>query len=895
MLSNLRFRIRTLFRAGRVEAELEDELRFHLGKEVEKNRKAGLPEGEAVGRARLAFGGLDQVKEDCRRARGTGFVEDLLQDVRYGLRAILRNPTFFGIAALTLALGIGASTAIFSLVNTILLRPLPYPNADRIVMLWRKGPLSVVGSDVFPWNPRELRILLQTSTSFQNVGAFKKDSFNLTGADTPELLEGVRANAGLFRALGVSAILGRSFSDEDDSPGHDNVAVLSNRLWRTRFAGDTGVIGKNINLNGSSYTVIGVMPATFTFPNTDGIPADALDLPKETQLWVPLALPMAFPIGGPNELGVIAELTAGMTPARVQQDLAVFEKRLEDQIPQEKNWSSPFVPLGSQTISDSRRPLLLLLGAVTTVLLIACSNVAGLTLNRALARRRELTLRSALGARRGRVLRQLMTESLLLAMAGGLIGIALGEAGLFVVKRFGPDTIPHLHETGLDFHVMAYALGLTLITGVLFGLVPALGATRLNMAEALRENSQRSGGNAAAPKIRSTLLIAQIGLALVLVIAAGLLVRTFYAMLHSNPGFDATRVITFELPLPRPKYSDTERMAQAYKEILLRLQSIPGVQSAGIASVVPMGGAPDGTGIRIPEHPTLHDCDAPYANYSFISPGYFASIGAQLLRGRGVTDADTLQGVPVTIINSTMAKQYFPGENPLGKQVGVGLTRFPARTIIGLVADIKHGSLRDPAAPEMFVPYTQNEIKIWPSMQTMQYAVRTKADPASVAISIQEAVHSFDPDLPVAKLATLTTLVSNSMTADRLSMLLVGSFGIFSLILASIGMYGVVSYSVMQRTAEIGVRIALGATRGQIFVMIISQAARLACAGIVIGLIAALASTHLMARFLYGVGAADPLTFALVALVLIIIALVACYIPARKAMNVEPVLALRYE
>ena len=894
MLSDLRFRLRALFSASQVEAELDDELRFHFEKEVEKNRKSGMPEADAVRRARLAFGGQDQVKENCRQARGTVFVETSLQDIRYGLRAMVRNPTFFAVATLTLALGVGASTAIFSLVNTILLRPLPYPNADRIVMLWRKGPLAVVGSDVFPWNPRELRALLQTSTSFQNVGAFKKDSFNLTGVETPELLEGVRANAGLFRALGVSATLGRCFSDEDDSAGHDNVVVLSNRLWRTRFSGDARLIGKAINLNGSAYTVIGVMPPTFTFPNTQGIP-DILDLPKETQLWVPLALPMAFPAGGPNELGVIAELKDGITLARVQQDLGLFEKRLDEQSPQAKGWSSQPVALGPQTVSDTRRPLLLLLGAVTAVLLIACSNVAGLTLNRALARRRELTLRSALGARRGRIFRQLMTENLLLAIGGGLIGISLGEAALFVVKRFGPDTIPHLHETGLDFHVIVYALGLTLITGVLLGLVPALGATRTNIAEALRENSQRSGRSAAAPKIRNTLLIAQMALALVLVIAAGLLVRTFYGMLHSNPGFDATRVITFELPLPSSKYSDTGRMAQVYKEILLRLQSIPGVQSAGISSVVPMGGAPDGTGIRIPEHPTLHDRDAPYASYSFISPGYFASISGQLLRGRDVTDGDTLQGMPVTIINSTMAKRYFPGEDPVGKQVGVGSTRYPTRRIIGIVADIKHGSLREEAAPEMFVPYTQNEIKVWPSMQTMQYAVRTKADPASVTASIQEAVHSVDPNLPVAKVATLTALLSDSMTADRLSTLLVGSFGILAVILASIGMYGVISYSVMQRTAEIGVRIALGAARTQIFVMIIGQAARLACAGTVIGLFAALASTHLMARFLYGVGSVDPLTFALVTFFLIVIALLACYLPARKAMNVEPMLALREE
>lgn len=894
MLSDLRFRLRALFQSDAVESELDDELQFHMEKEVEKNKMAGVPEQEAIRRARIAFGGNDQVKEECREARGTSFVETTLQDLRYGFRSMVRNPVFFSIAVLTLALGIGASTAIFSLVNTILLRPLPYPKADRVLMLWRKAPLAIVGSEVFPWNPREVRILLQTANTFQNIGAFKKDSFNLTGVSNPELLEGVRATAGMFTALGVSPTLGRPFSSEDDSPGHELVVILSNRLWQTRFGADRAIIGKAINLNGSAYTVIGVMPATFTFPNTEGIP-DVLDLPKETQLWVPLALPMAYPVGGPNELGVIAELKSGVTPSRVQEDLAVFEKRLQEQIPQEKGWTSRAIPLAQQMISDTRRPLLLLLGAVTVVLLIACSNVAGLTLNRSIARRRELTLRGALGARRGRLIRQLLTESLLLSLGGGLLGIGLGEAGIFVAKRFGPETIPHLRETGLDLRVITYAMAVTAITGVLFGLVPALGATRMNLIEALKERSQRSGGSTTAPKIRNTLLMAQMALALVLVIAAGLLVRSFYRMLRSDAGFDATRVITFELPLPSTKYSDTDRMAQVYKEILDHLQSIPGVRSAGIASVVPMGGAPDGTGIRIPEHPRLRDSEAPYANYSFISAGYFSSIGAQLLRGRDVTDADTLQGMPVTIINATMAKKYFPGENPIGKHVGVGLTRFPARTIIGIVADIKHGSLREEAAPEMFVPYTQNEIRIWPSMQTMQFAVRTQTDPAAVTASIERAVHSVDPDLPIAKLATLTMLVSNSMTADRLSMLLVGSFGTLALILASIGMYGVISYSVMQRTSEIGVRMALGAARGKIFIMVIGQAARLAGAGIVIGIIAALASTHLMSHFLYGIGASDPTTFVLVAALLILTALLACYIPARKAMKVDPMLALRYE
>jgi putative ABC transport system permease protein len=824
----------------------------------------------------------------------TDLLETSIQDVRYGFRSMRKNPGFFVIAILTLALGIGSSNAVFSLVNTILLKPLPYPNTSRIVMPWRAGPIetSSSGVDNFPWSLKEFSILQQTSMVFRNLGGFKKDSFNLTGSSNPELLEGVRASAGFFPALGVSPSLGRIFTADEDQPGHDLVAVLSYRLWRTRFGGDVGIVGKTVHLNGYLYTVIGVMPASFTFPNQDGIPP-LLDLPKETQLWVPLALTTAPQ--GANELGVIGELKPGVSLAQVQLDMNVFERRVEEQIPQEKGWSTRAVPLAQQTVTDARHPLLLLLGAVSVVLLIACSNVAGLILNRSLGRRREFTLREALGAGRGRLIRQLMTESLLLASAGGVVGILLGEAELYLVKVFGPNSIPHLHETGLDLHVVIFALGITLITGMLFGVAPSIGATRINMVEVLKAGGQRSGGSVAAPKIRNVLLIVQIALALVLVVSSGLLVRTFYHMLHSNAGFDATHVVTFELPLPSSKYTDTSRMAQLYQRVLLGLQSVSAVQAAGFASVVPMGGAPDSTVIRIPEHPTPNGAEEPYANYSFVSPGYFATIGAPLLRGRDVTHADTLNSMPVTIINSVMAKKNWPGENPIGKQVGVRAVRFPARIIVGVVADIKHASLREEPAPEMFVPYTQNEIKIWPSMQAMQFAVRSEADPSSLTGSVRQAVYAIDPDLPLAKFTALTTLVDSSMTADRSSMLLVGSFGVLALILASIGMYGVMSYSVMQRTSEIGIRIALGASRAQIFTMVLRQASRSTTIGIALGLIAAFAATRLMTRFLYGVQPTDPVTFLAVSVLLVAVTLLACYVPARTAMKIEPMIALRYE
>ena len=894
MLNDLRFRFRALFRHKAMEAELVQELRLHFEREVEKRKNAGMTQAEATRQARLSFGGQEQIKEDCREARGTSLLETSLQDIRFALRAYHKSPGFFLVAAITLALGIGASTAVFSLVNAILLKSLPYPNASRVVIAWRQGPIGTIfGTASFPWSQAEVSLLMQTQQAFRQLGAFKKDEFNLTGTASPELIEGVRASQGFFPVMGVSPVLGRTFTGEEDHPGHELEVVLSYALWRASFGADNGIVGRVIHLNGFPYTVIGVMPAGFSFPTPEGLPPD-IDVPKRTQLWVPLALPAAPP-QGPSDLEVVGELKPEISLAQAEQALNAFDRRWVEKRPTAKGWFSTVVPLEQQTVTNTRRPLLLLLDAVCVVLLIACSNVAGLMLNRSQGRRKEFTLRAALGAQRSRLVRQLMTESLLLAFMGGILGVVFGEASLSLVKLFSPASIPQLQQAGLDLRVLVFAFGITLIAGILFGLAPAFGATRTNLVEALKESGQRSGGNVSAPRIRNALLITQVALALVLVISAGLLVRTFYQMLRSNSGFDATHVVTFTLPLPSSKYSDAEHMAQAYQQVLRRLQSISGVQTLGFASIVAMGGPTDNTVIRIPEHITPPGVEAPNANYLFDSPGYFAAIGAHLQGGRDIADGDTNTNLPVTIINETMAKKYWPGENPIGKQVGVGSTTYPLRTIIGIVADIKQVSLRDVPGPTMYVPYTQSEIKGWPNMQSMQFALRTQADPASIAGNVRNAVHEVDPDLPIAGFVTLTTLVDTSMSADRLSMLLLAAFGILALLLAAIGMYGVISYAVLLRTPEIGIRIALGAQRGRIFVMVLTHGGRLVSIGIVIGLVAAFGVTRFMTSFLYEVRPTDPMTFTAVSLLLMAVALLACYMPARKAMKVDPMIALRYE
>ena len=894
MFNDLGYRLRALFGRKRMEADLDEELRFHVEHEAEKYRKAGMSHDEALRRARLVFGGHEQMKEDVRDARGTSLLEQSWQDARFAVRVLRKNPGFTIVAALTLALGIGASTAAFSLVDAVLLQPLPYPNASRAVMVWGEAPLgSYYGNVDMPFSAQEYLLLAQAQKVFSSFGVFRKKTFNLTGSVEPELQEGVEVSAGFFPALGESAQLGRTIAAQDDQPGHERVAVLSDWLWRSRFHADRTIVGRTLDVNGYPYTVIGVMPARFLFPDAAGMPA-GLDLPHRTAMWVPIALPPGA--RGSNDMGFIGELRPGVTLAQLNADLQRFDQRFIEQYPQAKGYWNRAVPLPEQAVTDTRRPLLLWMGAVFVVLLIACSNVAGLTLNRSVGRRREFTLRGALGARRSRLLRQMILENLLLALFGGALGLLIAAASLWAVQHFGPTTLPHLEEARLNFAVAAFALAITLATGLLFGLAPAMAATRTNLIEALKEGGQRTIGSITAPRIRNGLLVLQVALAMVLVVAAGLLLRTFYGMLHTRAGFDATRLVTFELPLPASsRYADTNRMAQVYGDVLNRLQSIPGVQSAGFASEVPMGGETDSTIIRIPGRPRARQSDAPGANYQFVSPGFFRAMGTPLEEGRDIAAGDVLTAQPVTIINRTMANRYWPGQDPIGKQVGVGMVRIPLRTIIGVVADTKQTSLREAVDPEMYVPYTQNEIKVWPSMQTMQYALRLRGDSAAIAAQVRQAVASVDPDLPVARFAELQGMVDASMTADRFALLLLSAFGLLALVLASIGMYGVIAYTVLQRTPEIGVRMALGAGRPQILGMILRQGGTLALMGISIGLLAAWMTTRLMAGFLYGVRPADPVTFAAVALLLMGVALTACWIPARRAMQVDPMVALRCE
>jgi putative ABC transport system permease protein len=891
-LHTLPLRLRSLFHRNQVEQDLSEELQYHLEQKTKEYTASGMAPEEARRKARREFGGIEQTKEICRDTRRVSLLETLSQDVRFGLRMLRKSPGFTAVAVLTLALGIGATTAVFSLVSAILLKPLPFPNPDQIVLPELVSPPGVnLGSDYFPWSQTQFRFLAQDSHPFQAVAAFQNDSFNLTGTDVPSFLDGFRVSAEFFPALGISPALGRGFTAEEDRPGHEYEVVLSDRMWREYFGANRAILGKAVRLNGYAYTVVGVMPAGFVFPRAEELPS-SFNFPREAQLWVPLAIPEA-PKNGPSELAVIARVKPGLTIQQTQAGMDLVTKHAEAKDPQWKGWfNSRVVPLTRQVVGDTERPLQLILAAVGIVLLIACSNIANLLLTRSFGRRREFTLRTALGAGRARLIRQLLTESLLIAVSAGAISILLANAGIYFVKTFGPADLPRLREVTLDLPVFAFALCVSLATGILFGLAPAIGATRENLADSLKEGSQRSGLSPTSPRLRNALLVSQVALALVLVISAGLLTRTFFHLLGANGGFNPDRVLTFQLPLPALKYVDQDHIVVFYQNALGRLRSVPGVQSAGIGETVPMGGEGESTVIRMPDHPAATQKELPFANYTIISPGYLSAVGTPVLRGRDFVEADTADSMPVALVNVAMEKKYWPGQSALGKQVGPGSVRLPLLTIVGVVPDVKHISFREETAPEMYVVYTQRQ---WPSMLNLRVALRTKADPASMTASVREAIHSIDPDLPLAKVATLTTLVDDSLSQPRFAMLLLASFGVLALLLASTGMYGVISYSVAQRTQEIGIRMALGAERRNVFGMVLSQGARLAGLGIALGLVAALGVTRLMASFLYGVQPADPLTFAIVSLLLVGTALLACYLPARGATRVDPLVALRHE
>jgi putative ABC transport system permease protein len=873
----LSFIIRRVIHRRRAERELDEEIRSHLEMEIEQNIADGMSPEEARLAARRSFGSLALSKEDSRAMWGLGSLEILWQDLRYGLRMLLKNPGFTTIAVLTLALGIGANTAIFSVVNAVLLRPLPYAESERLVWLWDTLPQLPTAPTSLP----EFLDRKEQNRSFEQLAAFQSGNMFLdTGdgtRDTPVGLVTPETFA-LFRA---NPILGRAFTAEETLPGRSRVVVLGHAIWQNRFGADPNALGRKVELSGAAYTVIGVMPAGFSFPN-------------QAELWRPLPIDPAKLDRGPHYLRVVGRLKPDVTQAEAQAEMSAIAGRLARQYP-EKNAGHgvKLEPLRDVIVGDIGRALFILLGAVGFVLLIACANVANLLLARAGARQKEIAVRTALGASRSRLVRQLLTESVMLAVGGGGAGLLIAVWGVRWLVSFGSDTIPRAQEISVDPRMAGFTLLISVATGALFGLAPALQASRPIFADALKESGRASAG-VQRNRLRSALVISEVALSLVLLIGAGLMIRSFTKLNQVNPGFNPARALTIGVTLLRNKYPDDERVASSYAQILERAASTPGVVSVGAISELPIGGSNTSDNFTIEGRPPVAKEAQPITEYRVVMPRYFEAMGIPLLAGRDFAETDTKRAPNVALINEIFAQRHFPGENPLGQRIKLqGQERDPL-LIVGVVGNVRHFSLDEPPTPEAYVPFLQDPLsKTY--QRSMTIVARTKADPGAVAGSLRAALTSLDKSLPVYALKPMTEYLRDSLSRHRFNLILLSVFGVGALALAAVGVYGVISCGVAQRTHEIGIRLALGAGRRDVLKLILSQGLKLVLLGVVIGLGAAFALSRWMETLLFGVRPTDPLTFAGIAAVLLLVSLVACWIPARRATRVDPLVSLRNE
>ncbi len=807
-------------------------------------------------------------------------METFWQDLRFGFRQLLSKPGFALIAVLSLALGIGANTAIFSLVDAVLLRPLPFSDPERLVMVWEDA--ARIG---FPRNtpaPANYADWKAQNHVFEDVAAIGFGGFNLTDEGDPEMVEAQPVTANFFPLLGVKPVLGRAFTKEEDQPGRNNVVLISYGLWQRRFGGEQGLIGREILLDGQKRTVLGVMPPGFQF------------MSKETGLWVPIAFTNEqLANRGSHYLRVVARMKPGVTLAQARADIATIMQRINRDNPTHGfEMGSVVVSLREQLAGDVRPALLVLLVAVGFVLLIACANIANLLLARGAARYREIAVRTALGAGRGRIVRQLLTESVLLAIAGGVAGLFFAWWSFSFLKQLIPDSMAMNAGVQIDARVFGFTLLLSLLTGIIFGLAPALQAAKVDLNEALKQSGGRTGTGAGHRRLRGALVVSEIALALVLAVGAGLLIQTFLRLRALDIGVNPENVLTLRTSLARSKYGELPKRAAFYQQVLERVRALPGVTSAGYTTAVPLTWKGGTNGFTVEGHEQGAGQDA---NSRQASPGYMETMGIKLREGRFLNEHDDAQAQTVAIINETMARQYWPGASALSKRFKLGPADSPRPwfTVVGVIADVKEMGLEAPPKAEMFFPYQQMPDMFWNAPRDL--TVRTTGDPLSLAAAVRQAVWSVDRAQPVSNVRTMDDILSEEVVQRRIGMTLLVSFASLALLLASLGIYGVLSYAVTQRTQEIGIRMALGAGRQAVVRMVMADGMRLATAGVAIGLGVSLALTRLMSGLLFGVSASDPFTLAGVTLLLAAVALVACYVPARRAAKVDPMIALRYE
>lgn len=875
------------------EAEIIEELAQHLEDVYQRSLRTGATEAEAQNAALQELATDDLLQKEMRRSQtpfkespvaggstNSNFVADLMHDVRYAARLQRKNPGFTIVAVIALALGIGANTAIFSVVNTILLRPLPYKDPERLVMVWEDATRhgyprdTPAAANFVDWRDQ--------NQVFEGMAAIDDTSFNLTGSGDPERLEGRRVSANMFPLLGVEPQLGRVFTAAEDQPGAQRVVLLSFALWQRRFGGDSGIVGQSLTLNGESHVVVGVMPARFQFPSSDD------------QAWVPMALTQQES-GNRNRhyLQVLARLKPGVSLAQAQSEMSTIAARLQQQYPQSNaDLGAAVQPLHEHLVGDIKPALLVLLGAVGLVLLIACANVANLLLARAAVRQKEIAVRVALGARRWRLIRQFLTESVLLSSLGGLVGLVVAYGGLVLLKAFIPEDISQARDISIDLKVLGFTFLVSVATGLIFGLAPAMQAARFNQAETLKEGGRDAATGGSGKRLRGLLVMAEVAISLVLLIGAGLLINSFLRLRNVDPGFRADNLLTMKIVLPEPKYEEMERRSAFYTDLISRIQSLAGVRSAAVTSNLPLYRQGNSISIGIEGRPAPPPGQELIVVTRMISPGYFDTMSIPLLRGRQLTEQDTATTPNVVVISETMARRFWPGEEAVGKRIAIGRIRTPEDwfQVVGVVKDVRQFELNAEPKPQMYLTYRQVGF-----FDSRDLVVKTDVDPASMAATVRKAVWEIDKDQPVSNIQTMEEILAGSIARQRFSMLLLAIFAAVALVLAGVGIYGVMSYSVAQRTHEIGIRMALGAQTGAVLKLAVGYGMKLVLAGLVIGLIAAFALTRVMSTLLFGVTATDPATFTLISLLLIAVAVLASYIPARRATRVNPIIALRYE
>jgi len=800
-------------------------------------------------------------------------METLLQDVRYGVRTLLKKPAFTLIVVLTLALGIGANSAIFSVVNALLLRPLPYSDPDRLVVVW-----SVYRTNDKAYaSAANFRDWKEQSQAFERLAAYDTGRFNLGGGDKPEALDGALVSADLFPVLGVRPVLGELLRSEEEQPGQNRVALISNGLWQRRFGADKNVLGQTLTLDGDTYTVKGVMPASFNFP-------------EKAELWIPLSFsPDEVNDRSYNHLSVIGRMKPGVSLQQAQMEMSTIATHLAQQYPQSNaERGIRLITLQDQVVGDIRLALLVLIAAVGFVLLIACANITNLMLARALRRQKEIAVRTALGATRLRLVQQLVTESLILALLSGALGILLAFAGVEFLVRISPGTIPRLEEISVDMRVVGFTVVISVLTGLIFGLVPALHASKPNLNESLKEGKGTSGSGTGRQRARRWLIVTETALALVLLIGAGLLIKSFLKLSGVEPGFNPNNTLTMAVTLFPPKYKTRADLNSFYTQLRQQIETVPGVQAAGATSHLPFSGRDYGLDFDIVGHPPASPGESMAARYRVISLNYLRTMEIPLLKGRDFSESDRREAPPVVLINETLAHRYFTNEDAIGKFVNLEGYETP-RQIVGVIGSVKHVKLDTEAKPEIYAPQMQAP------QPTMTIVVRTSSDPLNFVNAIRNQVAAVDKDQPVYNVKTMDQYLSESVAQPRFRTTLLGAFAAVALILATIGIYGLISHSVSNRTRELGVRVALGAKPRDLFKLVVGQGLLLAFEGIVIGLIAAFFLTRIISALLFGVSTTDPITFIAIPLLLIGVAFVASYLPARKAMKVDPIIALKNE